>query len=179
MADRDAIEKIIKKHGYADFKWINSENIIISQWVRFKCLFGCNEYGKNASCPPNVPSIEECREFFGDYKDIVVLHFEKHVENPEDRHKWGKKINKELLKLEREIFISGYRKTLLLFMDSCSLCNKCPGIRAECKHLEESRPSPESLGMDVFATVHSVGYPIDVLKDYREAMNRYAFLLID
>ena len=179
MVDHNSIEKLFKKHGYDDFKWINTENIVVSQWVRFKCLFGCKEYGKNASCPPNVPSIEECREFFGDYTDIVVLRFEKRVDKPEDRHKWSKKINKKLLELEKEVFISGYRKTCLLFMDSCSLCSNCPGVRTECKKLEDSRPSPESLGVDVFATVQSIGYPIEVLRDYGEAMNRYAFLMID
>lgn len=35
---------------------------------------------------------------------------------------------------------------------------------------------PEALAVDVFSTVRQVGYPIEVLTDYSEAMNRYAFL---
>ena len=33
--------------------------------------------------------------------------------------------------------------------------------------------------MDVFATVRKVGYSIEVLSDYSQAMNRCAFLLIE
>ena len=33
--------------------------------------------------------------------------------------------------------------------------------------------------MDVFATVRKLGYPIEVLIDYDQAMNRYAFLLVE
>jgi len=33
--------------------------------------------------------------------------------------------------------------------------------------------------MDVYSTVRKLGYPNDVLSDYKQEMNRYAFLLID
>jgi hypothetical protein len=35
------------------------------------------------------------------------------------------------------------------------------------------------MAVDVYATVRKYGFPIEVLKDYSEAMNRYAFLMID
>jgi hypothetical protein len=35
------------------------------------------------------------------------------------------------------------------------------------------------MAMDVFATVRKIGYPIQVLSDYSQEMNRYAFLLIE
>jgi hypothetical protein len=35
------------------------------------------------------------------------------------------------------------------------------------------------MAVDVFSTVRSMGYPIEVLSDYRQTMNRYAFLLIE
>ena len=108
------LEALLKKHGYTDFKWINPKDIVVSQWVRMKCMFGCANYGRNASCPPNVPSVSECRQFFDEYSTAVVLHFEKTVAKPEDRHAWSKGVNQGLLKLEREFFISGYEKALLI-----------------------------------------------------------------
>jgi predicted metal-binding protein len=179
MDDRKKLEALFEKHGYTDFKWINPKEIVVSQWVRMKCTFGCGEYGQNATCPPNTPSVKECRRFFDEYSAGVVFHFEKAVDKPEDRHVWSKGINQELLKLEREIFISGYQKSFLLFMDSCCLCNKCTGIREECKNPRLARPSPESMAIDVFSTVRQYGYPIEVLSDYSQPMNRYAFLLIE
>jgi hypothetical protein len=35
------------------------------------------------------------------------------------------------------------------------------------------------LGIDVYATVRSLGYPIEVLADLTQTMNRYAFLLVE
>ncbi len=179
MTDRAALESLFARHGYTDFKWIDPADIVVAQWVRLKCTFGCGEYGRNACCPPNVPSVPECRQFFSEYRTAAVFHFEKTVEKPEDCHPWSKGVNQALLKLERDVFLAGYQKAVLLFMDSCNLCADCSGARAECKSPRLARPTPEALAMDVFSTVRQVGYPIHVLSDYSQPMNRYAFLLIE
>ena len=176
QADLDAL---FARHGFTAYQWINPQSIIVSQWVRMKCTFGCSEYGRNAACPPNTPSVAECRQFFSEYRQAVVFHFEEKVEKPEARHAWTREVNQALLDLEREVFLSGYQKAFLLFMDSCSLCTKCPGVRSECKNPKQARPTPEAMAMDVFSTVRQYGFPIEVLSDYSRAMNRYAFLLIE
>ena len=73
----------------------------------------------------------------------------------------------------------GNRKAFLLFMDTCELCKECSGSRRGCFNKTGARPAPEAMAMDVFATVRKVGYPIEVLTDYKQAMNRYAFLMVD
>ncbi len=179
MNDQTRLETLFADHGYTDYKWIKPEDIVVSQWVRLKCLYGCSHYGRNASCPPNVPSVAECRQFFDEYAAAAIFHFEKKMDRPEDRHVWSKGVNQELLKLERAVFLAGYRKAFLLFMDSCYLCADCSGVRAECKNPRSARPTPEAMAVDVFATVRKHGYPIEVLTNYSQAMNRYAFLLIE
>jgi len=178
MSEREQLEKIFRKHSFADFKWIDPKTIVISQWVRMKCMFGCKEYGVKACCPPNVPSVAECERFFHEYAEAVIFRFEKKVKKPEDRYEWTKRINTKLLKLEREVFVAGYPKAFLLFMDTCYLCKECSGERENCFNKQYARPAPEALAVDVFSTVTEVGYPIEVLSDYSESMNRYAFLMI-
>jgi predicted metal-binding protein len=51
--------------------------------------------------------------------------------------------------------------------------------REDCKNPRLMRPSPEGMAVDVFATVRQFGFPIQVLSDYTQAMNRYAFLLVE
>lgn len=179
MSDRKELETLFGEHGFTDFKWIEPKDIIVAQWVRMKCTFGCSNYGKNATCPPNVPSVAECRAFFDEYATMAVFHFEKAFEKPEDRHAWTREINRALLKVERGVFLAGNEKAFLLFMDSCELCSDCPGARDECKHPKSARPTPESMAVNVYSTVRQAGYPIQVLADYSQAMNRYAFLLIE
>lgn len=175
---RQELDTLFQKHGFEDFKWIEPGKIIVSQWVRMKCMFGCGEYGHNACCPPNVPSVSECERFFREYTDAVIFHFEKKVDKPEDRHVWSKKVNLRLSKLEREVFISGYERAFLLFMDSCCICMDCTGEREKCKEPRSSRPAPEAMAVDVYTTVRQFGYPIEVRKDYSQMMDRYAFLMV-
>ena len=184
MAERAApaikeAHNLITAHGYTDFKWIIPKDIVVAEWVRMKCIFGCKNYGRNASCPPNVPSVEECRRFFDSYSACVLFHFAKKMRKPEERHAWTAGVSRALLKLERELFLAGYYKVFLLPMDSCHLCATCPGLREKCKQPALGRPSPEAMGVDVFSTVRQYGYPIEVLSDYSQTMNRYAFLMVE
>ncbi|MFX0209917.1 MAG: DUF2284 domain-containing protein [Candidatus Hodarchaeota archaeon] len=179
MVIREELEEIFFKNGCNDFKWINPDKIVVAQWVRMKCMYGCPEYGNNTTCPPSSPSVPECERFFQEYKEAVIFRFEKKVAKPEDRHEWIKQINTKLVKMEREVFLAGHQKVFLLFMGSCLLCEACAKEREACKHPKQARPTPESLAVDVFTTVRQIGYPIVVLKDYSETMNRYAFLMIE
>ena len=179
MDETKALQDIFLKFGFQDYKFMDPQQIVVGHWVRMKCRFGCNEYGHNASCPPNIPPVEECRAFFRDYTRAVIFRFEKQVDKPEDRHAWSKGINSKLVDLEREIFLAGYYKAFLLAMDSCTLCGECTGLRETCRIPRRARPSPESMAVDVYATVRGIGYPIQVLDNYDKIMNRYAFLLID
>jgi len=175
----EKLEKLFQKHGYTDFKWIDPKKIVVSQWVRMKCMFGCKGYGQCASCPPNIPSVSECERFFKEYSDAVIFHFAEKMNKPEDRHAWSKKVNLKLVKLEREVFLSGFERAFILFMDSCGICDECAKERENCKILKSSRPSPESMAMDVYTTVRQFGFPIEVLTDYAKEMNRYAFLMVE
>ncbi len=177
--NKKELEEKFRKHEFTDFKWIDPQNILVSQWVRMKCYYGCNEYGVTATCPPNIPSLPECEKFFKEYKRAVVFRFEKRVPKPEDRFAWTRKMNMRLLRLEKEIFLSGQEKVFLMFLDSCNFCPECPGKKEECREPKMARPTPEALGVDVYSIVRQIGYPIHVLSDYSQPMNRYAFLLIE
>ena len=179
MNNRKKLENLFQKHHFRDFKWADPRKFAVSQWVRMKCMFGCREYGKNACCPPNTPSVDDCKSFFREYSECAIFHFQKRVEKPEDRHEWTKGINARLLKLEREVFLTGNPKTFLLIMDSCNVCENCAEERTKCKNKRSARPTPEAMAIDVFSTVKQLDYSIEVLKDYSASMNRYAFLLIE
>ena len=179
MRKRQVLEEIFAKHSFMDFRWFDAGKIVVSQWVRVKCMFGCREYGKSAVCPPNVPTVAECERFFRDYTEAAIFHFEKSVVKPEDRYAWTKKMNAKLWNLERDVFVAGYPKVFLLYMDTCYFCKECSGTRSHCLNKIVARPTPEAFAVDVFSTVKPVGYPIEVLSDYSQKMHRYAFLMIE
>ncbi len=179
IKDQGNLENIFSRFGFSDFRWVKASQIEVAHWVRFKCTFGCSSFGKKATCPPQVPGVEECRTFFAEYTDAVIFHFAKKVDKPEDRVPWSRDVSKKLVALEREVFWVGYHKAFMMFMDECRLCSTCSGERATCINKDDARPGPESLAVDLFATVRSAGYPIEVLRSYDQEMNRYAILLIE
>ncbi len=179
MAAIERIDAIVRHHGYSDYKWFDPKAIIVSQWVRMKCEYGCPSYARIASCPPNTPSVQECRRFFSEYTAGLVFHFQKVAPEREVRLAWSAKTNVALTKVERDVFLAGYPKAFLLFMDSCHICPECVATRSECKEPKLSRPSPEGMSVDVYATVRQLGFPIEVLTDPSHQMDRYAFLLVE
>ncbi len=178
MIDQLHIESELTARGFEEFRWIAGKDIQVRQWVRFKCAYGCDSYGRKGGCPPEAPAFADCREFFSEYAKVVVIRIQARFADPEERKGWSRDINLKLLDLERAVFLAGYHKAFQLFMDECRICPQCPGERRSCNHPKLLRPGPESLGVDVFATVRACGFPIDVLTDPQATMNRYAFLLV-
>jgi hypothetical protein len=62
-ADQKQLEEMFRKRGYENCKWIDPKRTVVGQWARMKCMFGCKNYGKCGTCPPNTPSVPECEAF--------------------------------------------------------------------------------------------------------------------
>ena len=46
MTAIERLETIIHEHGYEDFKWFDPQKVVVAQWVRMKCEYGCPSYGR-------------------------------------------------------------------------------------------------------------------------------------
>ena len=176
--DKIKTEAFLREKGFNDFKWINPQKIIVSQWVRVKCQFGCSDYGLGA-CPPNTPSVDDCQAFFNEYANGIIIKLNKWADKEHYPSDWSREMTSGLLEVERQIFFSGYPKTFLLNQTCCSLCKKCPGTRHDCKDKKNSRPSPEAFAVDVYQTVRNAGMEIHVVAENPAEINRIAILLTD
>ena len=141
--NKQNLELLFQKHNFNDYKWIKAEDIVIAQWVRMKCTFGCNGYGR-ASCPPNVGSIEDCRTFIREYHIAAIFHFEKETTKDNYDLNWATEICHQLLELEKAVFLVNYHKVFLMNMRPCHVCNTCLNDRLQCKSPELARPAPEA-----------------------------------
>ena len=173
-----ALEIMFKDYGFTDYKWIDPEQIVVAQWVRMKCMFGCPNYGRKAACPPQTPSVSDCERFFKEYRDAAVFHLKVQFDNPQDRFVWYKKMTLKLVKLEREVFLAGFERAFFLLFGGCPLCKECKVERSLCKQPERARPAPEAMAVDVYSTVKNLGYPIAVRTEDTQAMDRYVFLMV-
>ena len=175
----EKISELAREHGFTDFKWINPSQIVTGYWVRTKCAFGCRSYGRKACCPPQLPSPEECRNLFDEYRKGLFFHMIKKVKEPNRRYSWSREVNPKALAFERDVFLLGFHKAFIFLPAPCNICIECRSEKSECVNPSLARPTLEAYCVDVFATARKLGYPIQVLKKYTEEMNRYGALLIE
>lgn len=173
------VEELLLRYGFSDFKWLDPKTIVVEQWVRFKCMLMCKTFGTKLVCPPHMPSFEECTRFFSEYGSSVLIRLEKEAHHRDDDAEIFKSTDENLLELEKELYYQGLYKVMMLPHTICSLCPTCPDTVEECRNKQHSRPTPEALCVDVFATVRKAGYPIEVLSSYAQTMNRYAIILLE
>lgn len=178
MLNKEKIESFLEEQGFIDYKWINPGEIVVAQWVRVKCTFGCRDYGLG-TCPPNTPSVHECDHFFKEYENGLIIKTKKYADKNAYPSEWSRATTEKLLEIERQVFLSGYPKVFLLNQTCCSLCKKCIGNRLDCKEKERSRPSPESFAVDVYQTVRNIGMEIHVVSDNPAEISRIAILLVE
>ncbi len=159
--DQTIVGHLFCEARLTDYRWISPARIVIEQWVRFKCTWGCKHYGRRANCPPNQPSIAECERFVRGYTVAAVFHFSRAIRTDDEELEWLRQLNDMLYEAERKVFLSGFYKAFALYPGNCSLCQVCATTKAECSNRIKSRPGADSLGIDVFQTVRSVGFPIE------------------
>ena len=81
------------------------------------------------------------------------------------------------MKLEREIFLSGFYKAFGLGSGTCKLCTNCN--KEKCNNPINARPSMEACGIDVFRTAKNNGFNIEVLNDKEAEQSSYGIVLIE
>lgn len=178
MFVKNNIENLLKTHDFEDVTWINPKAIVVSQWVRIKCEFGCSDYGLGA-CPPNTPSVKDCRDFFNEYENAIIIRLTQTADKDSYPLAWSKDMTNKLLEVERQIFLSGNQKAFLLNQTCCSICSDCSGNRKDCKDKRRSRPSPEAFAVDVYQTLRNNGLEINVVNKNPSPISRVAILLIN
>jgi predicted metal-binding protein len=176
---QEQIGVLVGRHAFSDFRWLDPAAILIAEWVRIKCQFGCPHYARAAACPPNTPSVDACRRLFSEYQHALMFHFTFTEAETRARHARSARTHQALISLERDVFLAGYPKAFALFTDACQLCDECVPQPSECKQPALARPSATGMAIDVFGTARRLGYPVEVLPDPASPVNYFGFLLVD
>lgn len=194
-AIRKAIEELTElavKEGAekAFIKYIPADKIVVAgSWVRWKCMFGCSNYGNSLCCPPFIPSPEATAKLIKQYTHGVLIGFRGTTENILKHHR---NMNKVLYKLEKAAFFKGFVKAVSFAAGTCLFCKKCiiqeeelKGVPSEiarryCRHKNKARPSLEAVGIDVFSTVANVGLALEVINEENiEKMRHFGLVLLE
>jgi len=176
MSELDEYVKRAKSMGVSKAKIIDVRNVVVANWVRMKCQFGCGGYGECLTCPPYSPTPEFTKRMFGEYSKGLLMQIEDI--SPAREEKVFNKFKKTVANLEREIFLDGYYKAFGMTAGPCSFCRSCDITRL-CKHPHLARPSMESCGIDVYQTARNCGFSLKVVKSRDLPCSYVSLILIE
>jgi hypothetical protein len=102
----DAMDQLLKRAielGADNAKIIATDTVVVDEWVRWKCRYGCALYEKDGCHPPVAPDAESTRKVMKEYRKAVLLKGSK-----------GKLLTEIAVRLEGEAYHRGYYKAFAL-----------------------------------------------------------------
>ena len=178
----ERIFTLCQRHGIERVHLIKTSQIMVAQWVRLKCRYGCDNYNTNWCCPPATVTVKEAKEILREYKSALLLcgeadhpHF---YQNNSKKRRRQVQFWKGTVAIERELFLLGYHKAFGLTSESCALCKKCV-YPENCLFPREKRPSVESFSIDIFKTLNRLGKEVKVAQKIEDHYNHYSIILLE
>ena len=89
--------------GATKAKIIDTETVVVAEWVRWKCQYGCPLFAKDPFHPPFAPDAESTKKVLTEYTKAILLN---------GSH--GQTLTEAAIKLEGEAYHRGYYKAFAL-----------------------------------------------------------------
>jgi predicted metal-binding protein len=178
------LKNIALDGGAEEVKLINPKDIIVAQWVRNKCVYGCQFYGKRFTCPPYSPTVEETSATLQGYREALLVEF---TDLSKEIIKNFKKATEIPYNMEKTAFVRGFERAFSYGAGFCTLCPECPAekltepnifCKKECVQAKKARPSMEAVGIDVFSTVRRFGFELETVKNVEDTYKLFGLVLL-
>lgn len=89
--------------GAEKSKIIDTSSVVVEEWVRWKCLYGCPFHGKDAYHPPCAPDADSTKKVMKEYSKAILMT------GPQ-----GKALTEVAVRLEGEAYHMGYYKAFAM-----------------------------------------------------------------
>ncbi len=137
---------------------------------------GCLNFGKNWSCPPYNARLDESKQTLQTYPYLWIIYF-KYLILDNSLNKISKFYNQwkrkktyyrqlatftELL----DYIVLNNKEWIVFYCSHCTYCQdmknlKCNCPNEPCRFPEKIRISPQSLGIDIYSTLHNIHINIE------------------
>lgn len=157
---------------------IPTDQVVVADWVRLKCQYGCGGYGERLTCPPHSPSPEVTRQMLRHYQQALLVRVEAAGGGWKGENQHRRQMSKVVADLERELFLAGYYRAWGMGAGPCLLCKECDPSNS-CRFPDRARPSMEACGIDVYTTVRQAGWEIEVVQTKESPCRLFGLVLIE
>jgi predicted metal-binding protein len=174
--DLEGFRRFAIELGAADAAIISTDEIIVDERVRAKCMYPkCAFYGNNINCPPYAPDLHFIRKLVARYAYGILFCVRG---NPRDfvgpgffmgagRRRGVKEIlNTVCSEIESRAFYEGYHLAVAFGEGPCKAfwCRDLPcaalGEGKTCRFPLKARSSVEAVGIDAFSMAARKGWEI-------------------
>jgi len=157
---------------------IPTDQVMVADWVRLKCQYGCGAYGSRLTCPPHSPPPEVTRRVLSHYRQAFLLRMERAGGGWKEETRQRRQMSEVVADLERELFLAGYHRAWGMGSGPCSLCAECD-LSGPCRFPHQARPSMEACGIDVYTTVRQAGWEIEVVQALEAPFRLFGLVLME
>lgn len=157
--DFTEIEEILAGFPVCQYGFLNPEEILFSDRVRYICQSQCGRYGKSWSCPPAVGEVGACRQRCLKYEKVLVFTTLAEVNDSAmlEETLLTRKGHEEVMKgLLKEMEAAG-AECMALSSESCSICEECTYPDGPCRYPDRMLPCIESYGILVTESAEKCG----------------------
>lgn len=160
MSDyKENIESFLGEFPLCEYTFLEVEDLVFSEKVRFICENECPRYGHSWACPPYVGTIQECMDRCHQFQHVLLFSTAADVPDIGDftgclnarhdhemvSHELSERIGKE------------YGQTLTL-TTGCAECKTCGYPNTPCRHPETRFSTIESHGILIMQTADDNGF---------------------
>ncbi len=157
---------------------IRPDQVVVAEWVRLKCQYGCGGYGECLTCPPHSPSSEVTRQMLAHYRQALLLCVEVPGGTWKEEEQQRRRLAEAVAALERELFLAGYHRAWGMSAGPCPFCETC-NLPGPCHFPRLARPSMEACGIDVYSTVRHAGWEIKVVQTLEAPCRLFGLVLVE
>ena len=162
-----------KKYGIDEAMVIYTSKVEVKDFVLLKCKYGCENYGKSHTCPPDSIPPEKMKDLLREYKRAILV-----VAKAKDEEEQTK-FRKALIEMESALCSKDFYKSFALVPGCCSGCDVCGHEEKGCKEVHHRRPCIEGTGIDVFSLIRKHKKNIQTVEAMKKAAERYGLILLD
>lgn len=166
--EQDVLAGVAANLGLDVIAPLSPADVVTAPWVKEKCRFGCQRFGKSLQCPPRAMDHVKTRQLLDSYEKIYLVRG-----TPP-----GKAFHEALLSLEKKAFLMGKHKAFAMGAGPCTICPRCPE-EGECLFPHLARPSMEGSGIDVYATAAGAGIEIKPVQKKGQYVTYIGLLLVE
>ena len=149
--NREWIEEQLSELPLYQYTFINTEDLMFSERIRWICEHECPMYGKTWACPPAVGTVAECEQKVRQFPHALVIATITEVSDIADIAETlaTRPDHEEITRQVHALVKQQSEETMVLSTEACAVCESCAYPDCACRHPEKMYPCVESYGIVV------------------------------